>query len=74
MAVLPSARGQGIGKILFAEVQRFARAGGFQGMLLSTTPSLDDAIRLHECCGFVMGHTKLASTPLFTMEKDLRRP
>ena len=36
MAVVPSARGQGIGKILLVAVENFARAGGFQRMLLST--------------------------------------
>src|SRR2546430_9455773 len=34
-SVVPSARGQGIGKILLAEIERFARAGGFRRLLLS---------------------------------------
>ena len=75
MAVMPSARGQGIGKILLAEVESFARAGGFQRMLLSTTPFLDDAIRLYARFGFERtpdGPHDLAGTPLFTMEKELK--
>jgi len=75
MAVVPSARGQGIGKMLLAEVESFARAGGFKRMLLSTTPSLDDAIRLYQRFGFKRideGPHDLAGTPLFTMEKAVR--
>ena len=75
MAVVPSARGQGVGKILLVEVENFARAGGFQRMLLSTTPFLDDAIRLYQRFGFKRtpeGPTDLAGTPLFTMEKAVR--
>lgn len=75
MAVLPSARGQGIGKMLLAEVESFARAGGFQRMLLSTTPFLDDAIRLYQRFDFKRtgeGPHDLAGTPLFTMEKAVR--
>jgi putative acetyltransferase len=73
MAVLPSARGQGIGKMLLAEVESFARAGGFQRMVLSTTPFLHDAIRLYERFGFERtpdGPHDLAGTPLFTMERS----
>lgn len=75
MAIVPSARGQGIGKILLEEVERFAKAGGFQRMLLSTTPFLYDAIRLYEHFGFERtgdGPHDLAGTPLFTMEKVLK--
>src|SRR5207247_2528059 len=73
--VAPSARGQGIGKILLVAVENFARAGGFQRMLLSTTPFLDDAIRLYQRFGFERireGPHDLAGTPLFTMEKAVR--
>jgi GNAT superfamily N-acetyltransferase len=76
MAVVPSARGHGIGKILLEEVERFAKAGGFQRMLLSTTPFLYDAIRLYEHFGFERsddGPHDLAGTPLFTMEKALKK-
>jgi len=75
MAVVPSAKRQGIGKMLLVEVERFARAGGFQRMLLSTTPFLDDAIRLYQRFGFERireGPHHLAGTPLFTMEKAVR--
>jgi putative acetyltransferase len=75
MAVVPSARGQGIGKILLTEVERFARASGFQRMLLSTTPFLDGAIHLYERFGFERtpdGPHDSAGTPLFTMEKKLK--
>jgi len=61
--------------MLLAEVERFARGGGFQRMLLSTTPFLDDAIRLHQRFGFKRireGPHDLAGTPLFTMEKAVR--
>jgi ribosomal protein S18 acetylase RimI-like enzyme len=75
MAVVPSARGQGIGKLLLVEIESFARAGGFQRMLLSTTPFLDDAIRLYQRFGFKRtgeGSHDLAGTPLFTMGKAVR--
>jgi GNAT superfamily N-acetyltransferase len=75
MAVVSSARGQGVGKILLAEVERFAKAGGFQRMVLSTTPFLNDAIRLYERFGFERipdGPHDLAGTPLFTMKKELK--
>jgi ribosomal protein S18 acetylase RimI-like enzyme len=75
MAVVPSARGQGIGKMLLVEIESFARAGGFQRMLLSTTPFLDDAIRLYQRFGFKRtgeGPHDLAGTPLFTMGKAVR--
>jgi len=44
-------------------------------MLLSTTPFLDDAIRLYQRFGFERireGLHDLAGTPLFTMEKAVR--
>jgi len=44
-------------------------------MLLSTTPFLDDAIRLYQRFGFERireGPHDLAGTPLFTMEKAVR--
>jgi GNAT superfamily N-acetyltransferase len=75
MGVVPSARGHGIGRILLAEVESFARDGGLRRMLLSTTPFLYDAIRLYERFGFERtrhGPHDLARTPLFTMEKALK--
>jgi ribosomal protein S18 acetylase RimI-like enzyme len=75
MAVLPNARGHGVGKILLDEIENFAKTGGFKRMVLSTTPFLLDAIRLYERFGFKRtddGPHDLAGTPLFTMEKALR--
>jgi GNAT superfamily N-acetyltransferase len=74
MAVLPGARGHGIGKMLLEQVEDYAQAGGFRRMYLSTTPFLDAAIRLYESFGFERtndGPYELAGTPLFTMEKVL---
>ena len=45
MAVLPRARGSGIGKRLLSEIERAAAAGGCRHLLLSTTPFLYSAIR-----------------------------
>ena len=74
MAVRPTARGQGIGESLLAEVEKFAVAEGFQRLFLSTTPFLDRAIRLYGRLGFRQidqGPHDLYGTPLFTMEKFL---
>jgi len=75
MAILPSARGQGTGKLLLREVEVFARDDHFRRMFLSTTPFLDRAIRLYEGFGFIRseaGPHDLFGTPLFTMEKLLK--
>jgi len=74
MAVLPSHRGQGIGRILLEAVEHLAIAQGFQRMFLSTTPFLTGAIRLYEQFGFQRnndGPHELFGTPLFTMIKLL---
>ncbi|HAV77900.1 MAG TPA: hypothetical protein DCX53_11175 [Anaerolineae bacterium] len=76
MALLPSARGQGVGRALLEEVERFARENAFPRMFLSTTPFLTSAIRLYENYGFrrtEAGPHDLSGTPLFTMEKILGR-
>jgi putative acetyltransferase len=73
MAVIPSARGLGIGRRLLDEIQRFAIAQGCTRLFLSTTPFLNTAIRLYEAFGFRRtndGHD-LFGTPLFTMEKTV---
>jgi GNAT superfamily N-acetyltransferase len=74
MAVLPSARGRGIGRELLNQVERFAVAERAPRLFLSTTPFLHEAIALYERCGFVRcpdpPHA-LHGTPLFTMEKWL---
>jgi GNAT superfamily N-acetyltransferase len=75
MAVLPNARGHGIGELLLLHVERYAVAQGFYRMFLSTTPFLVSAIRVYEKFGFQRtgeGPLELMGTPLFTMEKYLK--
>ena len=74
MAVLPTARGQGIGQLLLHAIEDFARVRGYQRIFLSTTPFLLRAIRLYEHFGFRRsdeGANNLFGTPLFTMVKTL---
>ena len=74
MAILPSARGQGIGKLLLGQVEEFARYHASERVFLSTTPFLTPAIGLYERCGFHRsdeGPYELFGTPLFTMVKLL---
>lgn len=74
MAILPSARGNGIGNLLLREVETFAHDNGAKYMFLSTTPFLSRAIRLYEKYGFQRtddGPHELFGTPLFTMVKPL---
>jgi ribosomal protein S18 acetylase RimI-like enzyme len=74
MAVLPGARGSGVGQALLDQVEAFANAQGAPRLYLSTTPFLDAAIRLYVRAGFVRtdeGPTDLHGTPLLTMEKPL---
>ena len=76
MAVLPDARGHGLGRLLLEEVERYARARALRRLYLSTTPFLERAIRLYEGFGFrrtEAGPHALFGTPLFTMEKVLER-
>jgi GNAT superfamily N-acetyltransferase len=76
MAILPSARGRGIGKLLLGEVERLAAVQGARRLFLSTTPFLLAAIQLYERFGFQRtpaGPHELYGTPLFTMEKALTR-
>ncbi len=75
MAVLPRARGLGVGAHLLKTIEEFALAQGHQRLTLSTTPFLSAAIRLYESYGFQRtadGPHDLHGTPLFTMIKDLR--
>jgi putative acetyltransferase len=77
MAVLPSARGGGIGKLLMKKVENFASSHNHNRLILSTTPFLDSAIRLYNRMGFRRsdeGPHDLFGTPLFTMEKELDIP
>ena len=72
MAVLPLARGSGVGQLLLEEIERYAIAHHCKRMFLSTTAFLDRAIRLYERFGFRRtdeGPHDLFGTPLFTMEK-----
>jgi len=72
MAVLPSARGQGIALQLLKEIERFAINHHHTRLFLSTTPFLKHAIRLYENFGFQRseeGTHDLFGTPLFTMVK-----
>ena len=72
MAIVPAARGKGIGEIMLQHVQAFATANGHEHMTLSTTPFLSRAIRLYERFGFqrsAEGPSDLFGTPLFTMAK-----
>jgi N-acetylglutamate synthase-like GNAT family acetyltransferase len=74
MAVLPSARGFGIGSALLAKVESFAAAEGVRRLFLSTTPFLSSAIQLYERFGFQRsgeGPHDLFGTPLFTMVKNV---
>ena len=75
MAVLPQARGLGLGVLLLKTAEDFALAQGYERLILSTTPFLSQAIRLYERYGFERtadGPHDLYGTPLFTMVKDLR--
>jgi putative acetyltransferase len=75
MAILPAARGQGIGRLLLQQAEDFAVAHGHTSLLLSTTPFLTRAIRLYEQAGFRRnddGPHDLFGTSLFTMLKPLR--
>ena len=76
MAVLPDARGLGIGARLLEQVERWATDHGGVRIFLSTTPFLNAAIRLYEKFGFRRtdeGPRDLYRTPLFTMEKNVPR-
>jgi GNAT superfamily N-acetyltransferase len=73
-AVLSSHRGHGLGHLLLQAVEQFAIAQGFQRMFLSTTPFLEQAIRLYEQFGFHRTNDapqELFGTPLFSMVKRL---
>jgi GNAT superfamily N-acetyltransferase len=74
MAVLPTARGHNLGRLLLEEVEFFATQERCRRLFLSTTPFLNRAIRLYTDYGFQFtseGPHDLFGTPLFTMEKVL---
>ena len=75
LAVLPSSRGHGTGKLLLDRAENYAYENGFKRLLLSTTPFLAPAIRLYERCGFRRsseGPRDRLGTPIFTMVKELK--
>jgi GNAT superfamily N-acetyltransferase len=74
VAVVPSARGQGIAESLMREIERFANSTGYGRLYLTTTPFLHGAIRLYERFGFAHvpdGVEDLFGTPLLLMKKTL---
>jgi GNAT superfamily N-acetyltransferase len=73
MAVQPSMQGQGIGKLLLARVEGFARDNGYRRLILNTTPFLIPAIRLYEDSGFRFTGAKQDwfGTQLKSMAKQL---
>ncbi len=74
MAVLPLARGSGVGVALLHRAEDWAAKQGCTRLFLSTTPFLGSAIRLYERSGFRRneeGPHELFGTPLLTMEKDI---
>jgi GNAT superfamily N-acetyltransferase len=74
MAVLPSARGSGVGAALLQRAEDWAMRQRCLRLFLSTTPFLSSAIGLYERSGFrrvEQGPHELFGTPLFTMEKNL---
>jgi GNAT superfamily N-acetyltransferase len=74
MAVVPAARGFGIGLLLLKEAESFAKIVRAPRLFLSTTPFLLRAIQLYQAFGFHRteeGPHDLFGTPLFTMEKLL---
>ncbi len=76
MAIVPVARGRGLGRLLLQHVERFAAERDMRRLTLSTTPFLSRAIRLYEQLGFEPtddGPATLFGTPLLTMEKSLSR-
>jgi len=74
MAVLPAARGLGVGVLLLKQIESYALASDYKGLVLSTTPFLNRAIRLYEHFGFHRcdeGVYDLFGTALFTMINTL---
>src|SRR5579862_587957 len=74
MAVLPSARGTGLGTALLLEAEKWAASVGCSHLFLSTTPFLSPAICLYQKFGFrrrAEDSQDLFGTPLFVMEKTI---
>jgi GNAT superfamily N-acetyltransferase len=74
MAVIPVARGNNIGRMLLATIERYALEHGCHRLKLCTTPFLATAIRLYERFGFrfiAEGPNDLFGTPILNMAKPL---
>jgi uncharacterized protein len=74
MAVVPEARGLGVGDLLINRATEWALPTGFDRLSLDTTPFLAAARRLYERHGFVVADQPardLYGTPLISMVQDL---
>jgi len=74
LAVLPMARGQGIGRSLIEQAEQFAVVHAATRLVLNTTPFLTQAIQLYAQLGFQTstdGPDDLFGTPLLTMVKPV---
>jgi GNAT superfamily N-acetyltransferase len=74
VAVVPAARGAGVGDQLINRATEWAFPTGFDRLTLDTTPFLLAAQRLYARHGFVVGDRPahdLHGTPLVTMTQDL---
>jgi uncharacterized damage-inducible protein DinB/GNAT superfamily N-acetyltransferase len=72
MAVSPTVRGRGVGRLLLNQVEQFALSQQRAKLYLSTAPFLSRAIRLYERAGYTRTSAppyELFGTALFTMEK-----
>jgi ribosomal protein S18 acetylase RimI-like enzyme len=74
MAILPDARGSGIGGRLLNAVEAFAAAHRYRRLLLNTAPFLLAAVQLYERHGFryTGEQPDLFGTQLLTMAKDVK--
>jgi GNAT superfamily N-acetyltransferase len=76
MAVLPTARGQGVGTLLLEAIETFAAVHQYRRLVLNTTPFLLAAVKLYERHGFRLTgeQSDLFGTPLAAMAKELPAP
>ena len=75
VAVLPEWRACGIASLLMATIEHFAVENKARSLFLTTTPFLDDAMRLYTHLGFERssdGPHDLFGTPLLEMTKCLK--
>ena len=72
MAVHPSARGLGVGRMLLAQIEHFARVRAVQRLSLYTTAFLKQAISLYQAAGFQFAGETICphGTELLRMVKD----